>query len=1173
MEENKDVNLQRETGDGTREKPFMIFDAEGLRGMGENLSAFYRLAGDIDLKGGTVTPVGTIKAAFTGGLDGDGYAISNFKINTAGDYTGLIGYGRNAELKKLRLENGEITSSGSYIGALAGYMNGGSVSECFADVHVKGNSYVGGLVGFADKDTGVSDSYVAGSVASTTKTYTGGLIGCACYAAIQNCYTACRLNLNSMGIATIRFSATVVNCFFDSLLSEFGLSDEYNTGKLTMAMTKKRLYTGWDFENVWDIEEDGTYPFLRIAGRTAAIAADRKYIAGGIGTTEEPYPIWSAETFEHIKYDLAGCYRLTADIDLNGRTVAPIGRKAVPFKGALYGEGYRIKNYKISAEGDDAGLFAYAKGAVFKNIRLQKGEVESAQGNHVGGLAGTMEECTAEDVTLSEFTVSGNILVGILTGYAFGGSFTGCRARQGFVSGTQCVGGLMGRMSNNRRMSYIKECCAEGSVSGSEKVGGLIGANSATINDCYAMGGVTGTSHFFSVGGLVGDLSGGYIRRSYAACSVTINGSGLEYCGGAESVKDSYYDCVAAELTVAGIFNIGKLTSCMTRKKLYKNWDFETVWNIEEGMTYPYLRSAGKPAGPPKAFTPVEGSGTPEEPYLIGDAASFLCIRYEPSGCYRLTADIDLEGETVLPAGTKAMRFTGTLEGEGHTVKNFTITSQTPDTGLIGYAYRAHIRDIKLENGTVTSTSTQTGALAGSMVECVVENVGLSGISVSGDQDTGALVGKDSGGNYTRCCAAGITVSGKAQAGGLIGWASATLNECYARGSVTGQINVGGLLGYGSMFIKNCYTAGSVTSTDESEYTGGLAGFSQGISIINSYTACKISKNGKGLIYWGNAESSYFDSALAGTAEPERCARTPEQMLKQETYAGWDWDGIWKWKEGAYPGLKNVETVNREPFELAFQKSTYDSVAVEWPDIQEAKGYKILYENQVQECAGKEALISGLCPDTDYVFRVCADMGNGARLWSKPLKIRTNKFYIHGLHCTGKGPDSVTLTWDPAEGAAGYEVCCDGRIQETAANTCTVEGLSADRPYGFSVRALPSDGGGVEGGPVVEKIYALNPQTDYAKEWIGKCEGQTWFMDEVERLLNQKGKSINTIASREDFSCIFALGLADRGISGHIPPAVGELTCLRYLYLAGNELSGELPKELETLENLIETDL
>lgn len=99
------------------------------------------------------------------------------------------------------------------------------------------------------------------------------------------------------------------------------------------------------------------------------------------------------------------------------------------------------------------------------------------------------------------------------------------------------------------------------------------------------------------------------------------------------------------------------------------------------------------------------------------------------------------------------------------------------------------------------------------------------------------------------------------------------------------------------------------------------------------------------------------------------------------------------------------------------------------------------------------------------------------------------------------------------------------------------------------------------------------PQTAYAKQFIEACEGQTWFIDEIERLLNQEQRTLDTVNGPEDFSEIRSLGLKDRNITGKIPSAIGELKELRYLFLSGNHLSGEIPASLYALPKLQNIDL
>ena len=63
------------------------------------------------------------------------------------------------------------------------------------------------------------------------------------------------------------------------------------------------------------------------------------------------------------------------------------------------------------------------------------------------------------------------------------------------------------------------------------------------------------------------------------------------------------------------------------------------------------------------------------------------------------------------------------------------------------------------------------------------------------------------------------------------------------------------------------------------------------------------------------------------------------------------------------------------------------------------------------------------------------------------------------------------------------------------------------------------------------KVFTPHPKTAYAKKFIALCENQTWYINEIERLLNLEQKFLNNVKGREDFNNIRSLGLTGKGIN------------------------------------------
>ncbi|MFW3146995.1 MAG: protein kinase domain-containing protein [Thermoplasmatota archaeon] len=186
-------------------------------------------------------------------------------------------------------------------------------------------------------------------------------------------------------------------------------------------------------------------------------------------------------------------------------------------------------------------------------------------------------------------------------------------------------------------------------VNGISYPGGFVGYNWGTIRDCYSMGAVTGS---ISVGGFVG-ISDGDLVHCYSTGPVY----GIETSGGFIAVSfcsiyDCFWDLETSEIDGSD-GGEGKTTSQMMSESTFleAGWDFDTIWSIADGLSYPYLQ--GIDYGLPLITT--EDIGVAQEDTYY--SAVFDVISVLP-GCEALYWDIATNAGDWLTLSEN-----GTLEG------------------------------------------------------------------------------------------------------------------------------------------------------------------------------------------------------------------------------------------------------------------------------------------------------------------------------------------------------------------------------------------------------------------------------------------------------------------------------------------------------------------------------
>lgn len=346
-------------------------------------------------------------------------------------------------------------------------------------------------------------------------------------------------------------------------------------------------------------------------------------------TEDEWIEVYDVVDLYCIRNDLTANYILMNDIDLTEATAkggdydfmgngwSPIGSDDVygsnAFKGVFDGNGHKIIGMRIevtnipefSGSSPYLGLFASVTGTV-KNLIFEGGSIYFKIYKEIIGLCvgsvcavsgGNIENVFSNLDSIEILEDDG--YVGGIVGCQVGGSiknvcnYTNINVSPEMNCGLE-VGGITGRLVDGK----IDNCFNRGNIHsefGYFKAGGIVGESYTydeitTISNCYNSGKIESSRQWDTYrGGIVGYAMGALNseRIEISNCYNSSNTAmyGIAYIGNVSAkVLNCYY--LKGSQACAGATELSEAQ--MMEKKIYKGFDFDTVWTMGGDEEYPY---------------------------------------------------------------------------------------------------------------------------------------------------------------------------------------------------------------------------------------------------------------------------------------------------------------------------------------------------------------------------------------------------------------------------------------------------------------------------------------------------------------------------------------------------------------------------------------------------------
>ena len=719
---------------------------------------------------------------------------------------------------------------------------------------------------------------------------------------------------------------------------------------------------------------------LRIMHRTPLV------LATALLTSVSAFAQTEISTEAQLKaIDLNGNYVLTQDITLSDNEWTPIGTSDRPFTGTLDGGGHTIKGLTVgNGANDNKAFFGFTKDATVTNIGFTSAVVKGhnqaaivvAQAksstlsniyvsgvvtgrDHVGTIAGdardntTITNCVSTAAALSTEHQGGGI-----AGWTNNSTFSYNIAYGAVTAPINGAGGITGMVDNSGKTEYTSNISAAPYIKGAD--GKTHGINGWCSDNCSNTGSnnLSWANTVYYVGGnekkatdITEPSNGSGIHGTVTATDALTQAAtytGIGFSTDTWQLTDgqwprlkqfaTMYDTFTKLSTLPAIMTPGQNTTVTGETALNRTLSItssepsiisvsgNTLKAEKSGTCNITIASTSDDLaqGASKTFTiTVEAVN-----HTISTPEDLDKLRYDMTGDYVLANDIDMTGRSFVPFGivnnTTAGKFTGTFDGQGHTIKGLKYdVSDKGEVGLFSQTENATIKNLIIEDAYFKGNA-NVGGIVGQMYRTTITDCAVLNSYIEGRDHVGAIAGEIAqtqvdgnwvGGTITNCFSDARIKTREFQAGGMLGTIHCgTVEKNLFTGTVEGREgdNANGMV---SLVDKNDAASLIQYNVVAAAHIYGKIGRVVSNNRLGSTDKGKVTQNYVSANTWVGTKAENATMAKYTDPNDYNGADIPVNELRTQQFytniLGWDFNNHWTFLPNAegkmYPVLKIME--------------------------------------------------------------------------------------------------------------------------------------------------------------------------------------------------------------------------------------------------------------------------